>query len=183
MAISVGAAMLGSAALTFLGGERANSARAAATDSANRTSIELANTGYTRAMKDMKSAGLNPILAGRYGPAATPNIQVPQIENTIGPAVSSAMQGARLSVDVDKIMADTGVSEAQATNIKELTNKVIQDTELSGQQTIGKAFENRVNSLISEFKEDNPNLTLFQAFGVDAGDLVDIIKSLTKKGK
>lgn len=135
MGISLGAAMLGSAALSFLGGERANSARAAATESANRTSIELANTGYTRAMKDMRSAGLNPILAGRYGPAATPNIQIPQIENTIAPAVNTAMQGYKMTADVskieaeiDQIIAQHDLTDAQTENVRNLTLKVIQDT-------------------------------------------------------
>ena len=42
---------------------------------ANKTQIDLANTGYQRAMADMRKGGLNPILAGKYGPAATPTMQ------------------------------------------------------------------------------------------------------------
>jgi hypothetical protein len=151
------------------------------------------DTAYQRAMADMKKAGLNPILAGRYGPASTPSgsmATIPDYGKSFSTGMSTAYQGQQTQANVRKIAAEIkqigyqhGLTEAQTSNIEELTKKVIQDTELSGQQTIGKAFENRVNSLISEFKEDNPNLTLFQAFGVDAGDLVDIIKSLTKKGK
>lgn len=177
MGISLGAAMLGGAALSFLGGERANSARAAATESANRTSIELANTGYTRAMKDMRSAGLNPILAGRYGPAATPNIQVPQIENTISPAVSTALQGYKMKADVAKIESEIeqisyqhDLTEAQTYNVRALTQRVMEETDKMSMQ-------NAVNLVISEWKVKNPNATLAKEFG---GDLKTVRGMLTQ---
>jgi hypothetical protein len=56
---SIGSALIGS-----------NSAR-----SANRQSVDLAKRGYSYAVADMKRAGLNPILAAKYGPITVPNIQ------------------------------------------------------------------------------------------------------------
>jgi hypothetical protein len=57
------AGLLGGA-LAAIGAERAN-----------RKSIELSNTAYQRAMADMRKGGLNPILAGKYGGASTPQMQ------------------------------------------------------------------------------------------------------------
>ena len=57
------------------------SANQAKKESARNRAFQLdaSNTAYQRAMADMKKAGLNPILAGRYGPASTPSGSVAQM--------------------------------------------------------------------------------------------------------
>lgn len=52
---------------------------------------EMSNTGYQRAMADMKAAGLNPMLAAKVGPASTPSYQA---GNVGGAAVSGFNQTA-----------------------------------------------------------------------------------------
>ena len=66
---------IGTAVGSYLDTSSAQKAERAATDRANALSISQANTGYQRAMADMKAAGLNPILAAKYGPAPVANIQ------------------------------------------------------------------------------------------------------------
>ena len=164
------------------------SANQAKKESARNRAFQLdaSNTAYQRAMADMKKAGLNPILAGRYGPASTPSgsvAQMPDIGKSFTSGMSTAYQGqqtqanvGKIRFEVNKLVADTGVSLAQQSNIVQLTKKAIEETKSS-------SLRNAINSVLTEFKTDNPNVTIAQEFGVDAGKLVDIIGKVVGKTK
>ena len=57
---------------------------------------EMSDTAYQRAMKDMRKAGLNPILAGKLGGASTPTGSTYNPTNIGSDAVSGAMTGAQI---------------------------------------------------------------------------------------
>lgn len=123
----VGAA-IGGGILSFLGGERRNSAQVAASKAQMDFQERMSNTAHQRQMADLKAAGLNPILAAKYGGASSPGGAMPQIQDTLTPAVNTGLAtqlnqanvnvaqktADRLLEDIDNVNADTWLKDAQS---------------------------------------------------------------------
>jgi hypothetical protein len=104
---------IGAGALSLIGGERANRASAKQARYNRDFQERMSSTAHQRAVKDLRAAGLNPILSATKGGASTPSGGQAQQQDTVTPAVSSAMAAARLKAEIKQIKAQTGKTIAE----------------------------------------------------------------------
>lgn len=101
--------------LSSLGGSAISAKLALKEGRLNRRFQErMSNTAYQRSMADMRTAGLNPILAYKQGGASTPPGAMSKIPD-LGAGVSNAIQAA--------------TSIAQIANVKASTSKLKSETQ------------------------------------------------------
>lgn len=93
---------LGGALLGQIGAANFNQAQTA---SQMRFQERMSSTAYRRATYDMEQAGLNPMLAFDQGGASTPQGAASTMVDPVGPAISTAMQAARVDQELKNMQA------------------------------------------------------------------------------
>lgn len=168
----------GSAALSFLGGERRNDAQEDMANAQMAFQERMSGSAYQRAVADMKAAGINPMLAAKTGGASTPAGAMPQIEDTLSKAVGagsqvySQMSSAKLAqeqADVADVTADKIVQETENLNSQnDVIKQTLMNMEELRQNLIRQGFNldiqaNVLRSTVDKLRADTDNTNMQSA--------------------
>ncbi len=81
----------------------------------------MSNTAVQRRMEDMRLAGINPLLAGKWEASSPAGAQA-TMQNALGQGISSAMQAMQLRTAIKKANADVANTEANTAYTKDKHN-------------------------------------------------------------
>lgn len=139
-------------ALTYQWMQEANAFNAAEAQKNRDFQREMSDTAYQRAMKDMKLAGLNPVLAGNLGGASTPAGSAAQANFTSAGANSSSWNSAQSytkSISQDLYNLAKNVVEGV---VEDSTGQSLQDWATSGATNIARMIRSSVANRVTKAK-------------------------------
>lgn len=135
----------------------ANSANAAQSQKQMDFQREMSNTGYQRAVADLRAAGLSPMLTYSQGPASAPSGSQAVIQPKFTPSsFGTAAQAAQASAQIRQLSATTDNTKADTINKLATSENISADTAL-------KMADARYRGLQSASEGYRPQLLINQA--------------------
>lgn len=152
LALGIGVPLI-SGFLSNKGAEERNETQIASAREQMAFQERMSNTAHQREIDDLRAAGLNPILSSRYGGASSPSGAQASIEDTLTPAVSSAIQTRRMFADVERSEAEVKNMNAMRENIDKTYAKIGQETaKLEDERQLIRAQMGEVNARIENLR-------------------------------
>lgn len=165
-------------ALNYLGQREANKMNLKIAREQMGFQERMSSTAYQRAMADMQTAGLNPILAYSQGGASSPSGASATMQNELSGAVSSAVDIQRARAELEnmkaqnkKIGAETELTKqlkevARVDSVLKANNAKSVALDLPEKQREAEIFGNKFFGLPVKFLERlNPLRGIFQGGG------------------
>lgn len=125
----IGAVIGGVASLA--GGLMANESRSDEAQSNREFQESMSNTSYSRAVADLKAAGINPMLVSKVGGASTPAGNVAEVQDAVTPALSSAAAAYKVAAELDQIKANSELARANAAAAESQKAKLDSETAIN----------------------------------------------------
>lgn len=134
MPIAMGTAILGAGALSAAGSMISSAFNVGEARKNRKFQEKMSSSAHQREMIDLKRAGLNPVLSGKYGGSSTPSGAQGKVENPLQNLPQTVTSAAQLKqarplvvAQVNNQNSATAVNDANAEKIKQETINLAQE--------------------------------------------------------